>query len=136
MRSLEKILTTVMQGSLVVLTLVLFWFAFVYYPKTMSDLRSGSFGFNYNFFKPVIASKYDFPIETEAYRIALGGESATYYIFINGGNLAEYEMNKASARLALKTALSLENTCSVNLVYVSTAKLEIPQNLRNSDCNK
>lgn len=122
-----------MQLSTVVLTIALFWFAFVFYPKTLKDVEKGKYSYKPAEVKPVGATSYTFPIKTSAYRIEIGS-SGDYYVFINGRDLYEYGNNRSSARLALKTALSLEDTCTVNVIYVSTAKLAIPENLKSSDC--
>lgn len=133
MLNMHKILIRVMQLSTVFLTIALFWFAFVFYPKTLKDVEKGKFTYKNAEIKPVAATSYTLPIKTDAYSIELG-KSGDYYVFINGRDLYEYENNRSSARLALKTALSLEDTCTVNVIYVSTAKLAIPDNLKSADC--
>lgn len=133
MLNMHKILIRVMQLSTVFLTIALFWFAFVFYPKTIKDVEKGKFTYKNAEIKPVAATSYTFPINTSAYKIEVG-KSGDYYVLINGNNLSEYEVNRSSAKLTLKTALSLEDTCSVNVIYVSTAKLAIPENLKSSDC--
>lgn len=132
----EQIITKVMMGATVILSLTLFWFAFVYYPRTIRNIETGKISITPKIFKPVTATSYVFPIETEAYKIEKSSEDGNYYVIVKGGNLAEYEVNRNNARLALKTALSLETTCSINVVYVSSSKLNVPDSLKSGDCDR
>lgn len=123
-----------MQGATILLSLVLFWFAFIYYPKIIRNIETGKISISQHILKPVTATSYVFPIETTGYKIEKGQENYNYYIVVKGSNLIEYEVNRNNARLALKTALSLENTCSINVVYVSLARLNVPDSLKSGDC--
>ena len=132
----EQIITKVMKGATIALSVTLFWFAFVYYPKTIRNIETGKISISPKIFKPVTATSYVFPIETSAYKIEKSQEDSNYYVVVNGRNLAEYEVNRNNARLALKTALSLETTCSINVVYVSSSKLNVPDSLKSGDCSR
>lgn len=136
MALLEKTFTLVMQLSIILLTLVLFWFAFVFYPETIHNIQTGKFTFGINLFESATASSYSFPIETPGYKIEKSREGGSFYVFVNGADLFQYETNRNNARLALKTALSLEDTCSIDVVYVSLAKLKVPDSLKSGDCSK
>lgn len=132
----EQIITRVMQGATIALSISLFWFAFVYYPKTIRNIETGKVSIAPKILKPVTATSYVFPIETEGYRIERSLEDDNYYVIVKGSDLVKYEVNRNNARLALKTALSLETTCSINVVYVSSARLNVPENLKSGDCGK
>ncbi len=124
-----------LQGSIAVFAIALFWFAFIYYPKTVYDLQSGKIIPKPTVFKPAVAQGTNLPVETANYRISYESRSGTYYVFVNGNNLEEFVYNRDNAKLALKNALSSDKLCSYNVIYVSTAKLSIPQKyLDNSDC--
>lgn len=132
----EQIITRVMQGATTILSIMLFWFAFVYYPKTILNIETGKISIGSKILKPVTATSYVLPIDTEGYRIEKSREDDNYYVIVKGRNLAQYEVNRNNARLALKTALSLETTCSINVVYVSSSKLNVPDSLKSGDCNR
>lgn len=136
-----KLHTTVLQFSIVFFTFALAYFAFVYYPKVVSDYKQG-FSANktgnvpaQTILKPVSANSAKFPIETSAYMLLYEEGSQTYYAFIQGDMLDVFEFNRQNAKLALKTALSAEDLCDFNIIYVSAAEIDVPQNLTdNSDC--
>ncbi|MBI2327899.1 hypothetical protein HYU92_06295 [Candidatus Curtissbacteria bacterium] len=130
---IDKIYTGVVQFSLVSLTIALAWFAFIYYPRVVNDYRTGNFPKKLAV-APVSAASKQFPIETNAYRIVFGKSSDTYYVFINGNNLDAYVNNRNSARLALKTALSMDNLCTISVIYVSNALLSVPQRFNSEPC--
>lgn len=137
MERLEKTFTLIMQVSIILLALVLFWFAFVFYPETITDIKTGKISFfSPKIFESAKASSYVFPITTSGYKIEKSREGDSFYVFINGEDLVAYAANRNNARLALKTALSLEDTCSINVVYVSSAKLNVPESLKSGDCSK
>ncbi len=124
-----------LQISVVALSAALFWFAFIYYPRVVGELRSGRALVKNPFLKPVAANHYNFPIQTSAYRISYEPKSNTYYVFVNGNGLEEFAYNRDNAKLALKTALSMENLCEVNVIYSSRTNLKVPQRYNdNSDC--
>ena len=131
---LSRIYTAVVQMSILVFTCVLVWFAFVYYPKVVNNYKTGNFP-KKNFVSGVAAASFKFPIETKIFRLVYEENSGTYYAFISGENLDDYLINKNSAQLAMKTALSRDSLCNVNIVYVSTANLKIPEKYKgNTDC--
>lgn len=132
----EQIIIRVMQTVTIVLSITLFWFAFVYYPKTIRNIETGKISIAPKIIKPVTATSYVIPIETAAYKIEKSREDDNYYVIVKGDDLAKYEVNRNNARLALKTALSLETTCSINVVYVSSAKLNVPDSLKSGDCSR
>lgn len=125
----------IMQVSVVLLTVVLFWFSFVYYPKLVGRYQSGNVEVANVVFNPVSASSYNFPIKTEAYTIEYEDASQTYYVFVEGTDLVTYSLNRDSAKLALKTALSLEKLCGQNVIYASSGTVEVPPKYsQSSDC--
>lgn len=130
----EKTYNHILRLSIFALSSALVWFAFVYYPKVLNEYKSGKVPAK-SLLKPVSATSNNLPIETSAYRIIYEENSQTYYTFVGGDMLDIFEFNSQNAKLALKTALSVENLCNVNVIYVSAEQLKIPQNLaNNSDC--
>ena len=130
----SRIYSGVLHLSIIVFTSALVWFAFVYYPKVVSQYKTGNFP-KKMVVQPVAARSNKFPIETVAYRLVWDQNSDAYYAFIEGKNLDEYVVNRNNAQLALKTALSKETLCQVNIVYVSTGRLKVPPSLQdNSNC--
>ena len=123
-----------MEISVVILTSALVWFAFVYYPRVVNQYKSGAVLPTRTIYKPVYAESMQFPIETKAFRIVYEQKSGTYYAFIAGARLDEFVFNRDNAKLALKSALSLENLCNVKVIYASTGKLEIPDKFQDSGC--
>lgn len=129
-----RIYNLTLQVSVIAFTAALFWFAFIYYPKVVSEVASGKVLTSRSIQKPVYAQSTQFPIETSAYRIVYEDRSGTYYAFISGAKLDEFTFNRDNAKLALKTALSMENLCSVNVIYASVEKLSIPSKFQNTNC--
>lgn len=130
----SRIFNTVLQASTLFLTGALAWFAFIYYPKIVSDYKSGNFP-QKQAPAPVVASSNRLPIETANYRIEFEQNSDTYYVFVQGEKLDDYLLNRDGAKLALKNSLSKVNLCGVNILFVSVAKVEIPERFKiNSDC--
>jgi len=123
-----------LEISVVILTSALVWFAFVYYPRVVNQYKSGAVLPTRTIYKPVYAESMQFPIETKAFRIVYEQKSGTYYAFIAGARLDEFVFNRDNAKLALKSALSLENLCNVKVIYASTGKLEIPDKFQDSGC--
>ena len=132
--SMNKIYTWVLEISVVAMTFALVWFAFVYYPKIANQYKTGAVLPKKTVYAPVYAQSTGFPIETEAYRIVYEQKSQTYYVVVAGGKLDEYIFNRDNAKLALKSALSLENLCSFNVVYASASRLEIPEKFKDPGC--
>ena len=131
----EKLYKPVLQGSVVVLTIVLVWFAFIYYPKVLNKYKTGVQTTQPKIVTDVVASDQKFPIETKVYRLVYEESSQTYYVYVEGPMLDSFELNRQSAKLALKTALSVENLCNVNVIYVPKTRMKVPQSLvDNSDC--
>ena len=125
----------VLQGSVVVLGVALFWFAFVYYPKVVTDLKLGKVLPGQFVFTPVAANSNTFPITTVAYRIEYAPDSGIYYVAVAGDTLPEYAFNMDNAKLALKTATSQTDLCGVNIVYVSSSGLDVPAQYKSTqDC--
>lgn len=127
----ERIYTPVLQLSIVVLTSALVWFAFIYYPKVIENYKTGNIP-KQSLIKPISAYSQKFPIETSAYRIVYQENSQTYYTFVEGSNLDHFVVNKNNAELAIKTALSYEKLCNLNIIYVSTQNLKVPQQFQGS----
>jgi len=135
MDKINSLYPRVLQGSVVILGAALFWFAFVYYPKVVTDFKLGKVLPEKTVFKPVVASSYTFPITTYAYKIEVGPKSGIYYVTVSGQTVPEYVFNRDNAKLALKTAISLSSLCNINVVYASSSGLDVPLQYRSvSDC--
>ena len=134
-RGAGKAYNVVLQLSIVVFTGALVWFSFVYYPKVVDNYKNIPLPVNKSLAR-VSADFSGFPIESEAFRITYESGANSYYIFVEGKNLAEYVEYKNSAVLALKTALSVDSLCNFNVIYVSTKQLTVPDNLKiTPNCN-
>ena len=126
-----KLYTPVLQLSIVALTSALVWFSFIYYPKVIHNYKTGNIK-GRAVIKPVAANSTKFPIETTAYRIVYEESSQSYYTFVEGKNLDQFVVNKNNAELAIKTALSLEKLCGLNIIYASAANLKVPPQFQDS----
>ena len=136
MERINKYYYSIMQASVVVLGVGLFWFAFVYYPSIVSDLRQGKNIPTEQIFSPVSASSVTFPVETKAYRIEYDNSGGYYLVSVSGNSVAEFLFNKDNANLALKSALSAEKLCGEQIVYVSSTGLDVPSTYsQTTDCN-
>lgn len=124
-----KIYNLVLQFSTIGLTLVLVWFAFVYYPQVVSQFQRGAIKSRINL-PPAAASLGSFLIEEDDFRVAWEVNSDTYYAFIEGGTIGEFLANKNQAQLALKNALLKESLCDLNILFISTANLAIGGSLK------
>ena len=124
-----KTFTIILQASIALFTVSLIWFSFIYYPKIVE--RFQGVGLPQKHFVSKAASFGQFPIETAQYRVVYEEGSGTYYAFIEGGNIADFASNKNRATLALKSALSLDSVCILNVIYASVQKLDVPQDLKN-----
>lgn len=130
----SKIYNQILAVSTLTLSAALVWFAFVHYPKVVSDYKTGKLPAQ-SIFKPVSATSQKLPIETPAYRLIYEEDSQTYYAFIEGKTLDVYAFNRDNARLALKTALSTVSLCDFTILYISSENLKVPQSLKdNNDC--
>ncbi len=129
--ALGKLFTVFLQGSIAIFAIALFWFAFVYYPKAVDSYKNIPLPVKQMAGK-VSANFSSFPITTDAFRVTYEAGPGSYYIFVNSDNLAQFVEDKNSAILALKTALSLESVCKLNIFYVSTKKLDVPDSLKVS----
>lgn len=133
MKFINKYYSQVLTVSAVVLTAALFWFSFVYYPKIVGDFKVGRNLPAAPIFKPVSASSYVFPIETEKYRIEYAAKFNAYDVIVAGATLEEYAFNMDNAKLALKTALSANDLCGVDVVYISSVGLTLPPRVAGLD---
>ena len=124
----------ILQGSILIFSAALVYFAFVYYPQTIREYESGNIPRGRPFIAPAAANVGNFPIETDSYRITYEKDTDSYYLFIAGSTLDEYVVNQNGAQLALKSALSAESLCSHNVVYISSANLQVPEQYKASDC--
>ncbi len=124
-----RLFTVILQLSIFAFTISLVWFSFIYYPKVID--RFSKVGLPQQRVVSKAANFGEFPIQTQQYRIVYEESSNTYYAFIEGDNIAQFADNQNGASLALKSALSLDSVCSLNVIYASTKKLDIPQNLKN-----
>lgn len=133
---LKRVYTVVIQLSIVVFTGSLLWFAFAYYPKVINKYKNVPLPIVSSTSGKVSASYSGFPIETNAFRITYEGGSNSYYVFVEGDNLPTFVENKNSAILALKTTLSVDSACKLNIFYVSVQKLKINESLKTTpNCN-
>ena len=124
----------ILQGSILIFSAALVYFAFVYYPQAIRQYESGNIPAQKPFVAPVSADLNKLPIETDAYRITYEKDTDSYYVFIDGNTLDQYTVNQNGARLALMSALSAESLCSYNVVYVSSGNLQVPDQYKASDC--
>lgn len=129
--AMGKIFTVFLQASIGAFAIALFWFAFIYYPKAVDSYKNIPLPIKKTAGK-VSANFNNFPIQTDAFKITYEDGPNSYYVFVNGDNLAQFVEDKNSAVLALKTALSLESVCKLNIFYVSTKRLKIPEDLTAS----
>lgn len=130
-----KLYNVFVQGSILVFTLSLVYFAFVYYPRVLGQYRVTTSGIQQQLVAPVAADTGRLPIETENYRISFEADTSTYYAFIEGRTIDDYFLNRNGSQLALKSALSLESLCNLDVVYVSTEDLVIPKQYKsNNNC--
>src|SRR3990167_11035164 len=91
----------VLQGSILIFSAALVYFAFVYYPQTVRQYETGNLSARKPFIAPAAANVSNFPIKTDAYRITYEADSESYFVFVNGGTLDQYLANQNGARLAL-----------------------------------
>ena len=129
-----KLYNGILQGSILIFSVALVYFAFVYYPQTIRQYETGNLPAQKPFVAPVSAVSVSFPIEKDAYRITYEKDADSYYVFIAGNTLDEYAVNQNGARLALRSALSAESLCSYNVVYISSGNLQVPDQYKASDC--
>lgn len=132
--SLSRVYNGVLHLAIVAFTASLVWFAFVYYPKVVANYQTGNFPQKALVPRAQALRSYQFPLETDAFRIVREESADAYYAFIAGSTLEQYLVNRDAARLALKTALSQENLCEINVIYVSAERLAIPQKFQKPDC--
>ena len=132
---LGRTYTAILQISILVFGASLAWFAFIYYPKVVDRYKNVPLPSTQKFGN-VSASFSGFPIETKNYRVTYEAKPNSYYVFVEGEDLPAFVDNKNRAILALKSTLSVESVCKLNIFYVSAARLEIPDNLKLSpNCN-
>lgn len=124
-----KIFTIFLQLAIGLFTISLVWFSFVFYPRIVD--RYKGVGLPQKAGIPDAAASDGFPIETAQFRVVYEQGSNSYYAFIQGKNIADFVDNKNSASLALKNSLSLDSVCNLNVIFVSTEQLEIPQDYKN-----
>ena len=129
-----KFYNAILQGSILIFSAALVYFAFVYYPQAIRQYESGNIPPQKPLVAPVSAVFQKLPIETDAYRITYEKDTDSYYVIISGNTLDKYVVNQNGARLALMSALSAESLCSYNVVYVSSANLQVPEQYKASDC--
>ena len=121
----------IIQISILAFGALLVWFAFVYYPKVIDKYKNVPLPTSQSSGK-VLANFSGFPIETVQFRITYEAKPNSYYVFVEGDSLPTFVDNKNRAILALKSVLSVESVCKVNIFYVSVQRLEIPDNLKIS----
>ena len=132
-----KIYNGVLQLAILFFTVALVYFSFVYYPRVISQYKSGRIPQGQPIIAPVVAKADKFPIETSGYRIVHEGISDTYFVYVNGESLDKFVINKNGADLTLKSVLSLVSICDLNVTYTPTAKFEVPsQYLVKDNCGK
>ena len=124
----------ILQGSILIFSAALVYFAFVYYPQAIRQYETGNIHTQKPFVAPVSAVLQKLPIETDAYRITYEKGTDSYYVIISGNTLDKYTVNQNSARLSLMSALSVESLCSYDVVYVSSSNLQVPDQYKASDC--
>ena len=91
----------ILQGSILIFSAALVYFAFVYYPQAIRQYETGNLSAQKPFVAPVSAVLDKLPIETDAYRITYEKDTDLYYVIISGNTLDKYVANQNGARLAL-----------------------------------
>ena len=127
-----KLYNLTLHFSIFFFTAALGWFAFVYYPRVITDYRTGDFP--KKAFVPSAVASHQFPIETDFFKLIYEEGSGAYYAVINGATLDDYLISRDSAKLALKTALSVESLCDLNVIYISQDQLSIPERFVDDGC--
>ncbi len=129
-----KVLT---QVSVLVFTVALVYFAFVYYPKVIDKYKNQGVPGAKPVVATVAAGDKKFPLENKNFRIEYSEDSDTYYVFINGDKLDQYLLNRNSAVLSLKNTLSVDSLCNYKVIYSSSKNLAVPEQYRpDPGCNK
>ena len=116
----------VLHFSIFAFTFAFAWFVFVYYPKIVSEFKSGHIPQAHIIPAAVASNITKFPIEMQGYKIEHDYKSPNYNAIISGGDLAQYVNNKIAAELTLKNILSTDNLCSTNITFASAGKLSVP----------
>lgn len=115
-----------LQGLILVFSVSLIYFTFVYYPRVAGQIRL-TVPFSNLFVDKVVAGGESFPVETTSYKITYERGSSLYYVFVQGSTLSQYVENKLAAQLALKNTLQADTLCDLNIIYSSVSRLEIPK---------
>jgi len=121
-----KIFRTLTQLSVLVFTVALVYFAFVYYPKVLDKYKNQGVPGAKPVVAPVSAGEKKFPVETKNFRIEYSEDSDTYYVFVTGDKLDQFLINRNSAALTLKNTLSVDSLCSYKVIYSGQGGLRVP----------
>src|SRR3989344_2970221 len=84
----------ILQGSILIFSAALVYFAFVYYQQTIKQYETGKLPAQKPLIAPVSAVSASFPIETDAYRITYEADSESYFVFVGGATLNDYLSNQ------------------------------------------
>jgi hypothetical protein len=135
-KKLKKIYPYTVKFTIISLTIAFFWFTFVFYPKAIKNYQSQS-NISTRLTPLVLADSHSLPIDTSAYTISFNKNTDSYGVIVKANDYLSYTVNRNSAKLALKSALSVESLCSFNVTYSPQKGLKIPKSLINEpdSCN-
>ncbi|MEK7581489.1 MAG: hypothetical protein AAB512_04345 [Patescibacteria group bacterium] len=127
--------TLALQGLILVFSLCLIYFTFVFYPSVVKE-KKFAINFKTPFSSKVVAGAETFPVVTSDYKITYSKDSGIYYMLVQGASIDKYVENKAAAQLTLKNSLSSESLCSEKVIYSSASSLDLPEEYKStSNCN-
>jgi len=124
--SVNKSMGYAIQALILVFSLCLVYFTFVYYPSVAHKI-SLSLPFKNIFVDKVVVGAENFPIQTANYRISYATDSSLYYVFVQSATVDKYVENKLAAQLALKNTLQSDSLCDFKIIYTSSVRLELDE---------
>lgn len=133
-KQLSNILDRVLKISIIVFTLALVWFAFVYYPKVVNQFKhqpatGGGLVGN------VEASSKSLPFGNNHFRIQYLEKSNVYAVMVSAQTTDQYRQYKSEADMTLKNILSLDRLCGLNnIVYSSNLPFVGPDKSPQGNC--
>ncbi len=132
-KQLSNILDRVLKASIVVFTLALVWFAFVYYPKVINQFKhqpttGGGLVGN------VEASSKSLPYGNGRFTIQYSSTSNVYVIMVSAQTVDQYTQYKSEADLTLKNILSMDRLCGLNITYSSNLPFAGPDKSSQNHC--
>jgi hypothetical protein len=129
---LSGILDRVFKASIVLLTLALVWFGFVYYPKITDRFKTQTT--DRGIVGNVEASSRSLPYGNGRFRIQYLGKSNVYLVAISGATIEQYTQYRDEAELTLKNILSVDSLCGLNIAYSSNLPFSVPKKSPPGHC--